>query len=315
MSKVKKFVIFSPPYNEKWGGVVVLHKLCHLLNELGHDAKIYPHYEQFVMDKVNFFHTLKLFFKVELKYLIKKLIKGFETNPHLNTPVIKPSKDYQVDDDCVVIYSEIVLGNPLNAKNVVRWLLHQPGFHYGQIMYNPGELLFKFNSAINDFEFPGSKTSTQELKVIHYPLEHYNLNEVPVEKKGIAYCIRKGKHKKLVHNPTNATLIDNLPHKEVAKILKKSKQFISYDTYTAYSIFAVLCGCESIVIPDEGTSEIEWYPKETDRYGLAYGFDNIEKAKLTAHLVKEHIIQEEKSSLMNVKKSVDEINQFFFDKN
>jgi len=311
---MQKFIIFAPPYNEKWGGIVVLHKLCHLLNELGHDAKIYPHYEQFVFDKNNFFQTLKLFCKVELKNVIKNLITDFKTNPHLNTPVIKPSKNFNIKDNTVAIYSEIVLGNPLNAKNVVRWLLHQPGFHYGQVMYNSGELLFKFNSAINDFSYPGSKTSTQELKVIHYPLEHYNLEELPADKKGVAYCIRKGKHKKIVHDLSSSTLIDNLSHKEVAKVFKKSKQFISYDTYTAYSIFAVLCGCESIVIPDKGTSETEWYPKEMDRYGIAYGFENIEKANATAHLVKQHITNEEQKSLTNVEHAVLEVNDYFFNK-
>lgn len=307
---MQKFIIFSPPYNEKSGGIVVLHKLCHLLNELGHDARLYPHNEQFIIDKNNFFKTLIVF----LKFEIKALFKGYKTNSSLNTPIMNPQKKPKISDDTIVIYSELVLGNPLKAKNVVRWLLHQPGFHTGKVMYNPGELLFKFNSAIDDFNYPGSKTSTQELKVIHYPLEHYNLEELPAKKKGVAYCIRKGKHKKLVHDLSSSTLIDNLSHKEVAKVFKKSKQFISYDTYTAYSIFAVLCGCESIVIPDKNTSETEWYPKETDRYGIAYGFKNIEKANSTAHLVKQHITNEEQKSLTNVEHAVVEINDYFFNK-
>lgn len=308
---MQKFIIFSPSYNEKSGGIVVLHKLCHLLNELGHDAKLFPHREQFVIDKTNFFKIFKVFFKFE----IKSLFRGYKTNSSLNTPVITRKQLPIIDDETVVVYSELVLGNPLNAKNVVRWLLHQPGFHTGQVMYNPGELLFKFNSAIDDFEYPGSRTSVCELKVIHYPLEHYNLKHIPDKKEGIAYCIRKGKNKPIVHDLSNSTLVDDLSHKDVANVFKKSKTFISYDTYTAYSIFAVLCGCESVVIPDENVTEEEWYPKETDRYGIAYGFDNITKSKLTAHLVKEHITIEEQKSLINVKNCVREINQFFFDKN
>jgi len=305
---MQKFIIFSPSYNEKSGGIVVLHKLCHILNELGHDAKLLPHREQFVIDKTNFFKTFEIFFKFE----IKSLFNGYKTNTSLNTPVVTSKQFPVIDDDTIVIYSELVLGNPLNAKNVVRWLLHQPGFHTGQVMYNPGELLFKFNSAIDDFHYPGSKTSKVELKVIHYPLEHYNLENTSSNRQGNAHCIRKGKDKKIIHDLNNSILVDHLSHAEVAKVFKRSEQFISYDTYTAYSIFAVLCGCESIVVPNDGESEEQWYPNETDRYGLAYGFNNIERAKLTAHLVKEHIEKEEKKSLTNVKSCVREINQFFF---
>lgn len=305
---MQKFIIFSPSYNEKSGGIVVLHKLCHLLNQLGYDAKLYPHNEQFVIDKHNFFKKLKVFFKFELKLLFK----GYKTNSSLNTPVITNKKLAVIEDDTVVVYSELVLGNPLNAKNVVRWLLHQPGFHTGQVMYNPGELLFKFNSAINDFHYPGSKTSEIELKVIHYPLEHYNLENTNSSRQGSAYCIRKGKNKKIIHDLKNSILVDHLSHAEVAKVFKKSKQFISYDTYTAYSIFAVLCGCESIVVPNDGESEEQWYPNETDRYGIAYGFENIEKANTTVHLVKQHIIKEEQKSSNNVERSVIEINKYFF---
>lgn len=307
---MKKFIIFTPSYNERSGGIVVLHKLCHLLNELGYDAKIYPYYERFTFDKTNLFKALWQHSKIELK----NLFTGFKVNAKFNTPVIKPRSNFNVDRDTVVIYPEIVLGNPLNAKNVVRWLLHQPGFHTGEVMYSPGELLFKFNSAIDDFEYPGSKTSTHELKVIHYPLEHYNLENVADNRQGITYCLRKGKDKPKVRDHSNDTLIDHLSHKEVAKAFKSSKQFISYDTYTAYSIFAVLCGCESIVIPDEGVNENEWYPNDTDRYGISYGLSNVDSAKETAHLVLEHIKNEELKSIANVKTCLRDIEQFFFEK-
>jgi hypothetical protein len=305
---MQKFIIFSPAYNEKSGGIVVLHKLCHILNELGHEAKIFPHREQFIIDKSIFFKVFKTF----LRFEVRSLLTSFKTNDKLNTPVITSKELPVIDDYTVVIYSELVLGNPLKAKNVVRWLLHQPGFHTGQVMYNPGELLFKFNSAIDEFNYPGSKTSKVELKVIHYPIEHYNLENIDLPRKGSSYCLRKGKNKKIVHNLKDSVLIDKLSHSEVAIALKKSKQFISYDTYTAYSIFAVLCGCDSIVVPNEGESEEQWYPNETDRYGIAYGFDNIEKARITAHLVKEHIIKEEKKSFRNVECAVIEINKYFF---
>jgi len=307
LSEIKRFIIFAPSYNEKSGGIVVLHKLCHLLNELGYQAYLYPHREQFVFDKSNFVKIMMLFIKFELK----SLLNGFKVNRSFNTPVITDKKKIIADDDCIVFYSELVLGNPLNAKNVVRWLLHQPGFHTGQVMYNANELLFKFNSAIKDFNYPGSMTADQELKVIHYPLEHYNKDGANNERSGIAYCLRKGKNKPIVHDLKNSILIDELSHEEVAKVFKRVKTFISYDTYTAYSLFAVLCGCQSVVIPDAGVSEQEWYPNPQDRSGIAYGLEQIENADKTKYLVEAYVKSEEAKSTMNVESAVRELKKFF----
>jgi len=308
----KKYIIFAPSYLETSGGIVVLHKLCSILNDLGYESYLYPNFETYELNKTNPIRTV-------LRYIKSRLLSTFSTyttNPTFNTPVYKPNHN-NFDDDFIVIYAEIVFGNPLNAKNVVRWFLHQPGYHSGKIYYGKNELYFKFNSAIDDFIFPGSVTSKQELKVIHYPLEHYNTNKLPSTREGTAYCLRKGKDKKIQHDLSNSVLIDGKTnsegksHKEVSEIFKGVDTFISYDVYTAYSIFAVLCGCNSIVIPDDGVSKEEWYPNETDRYGLAYGFDEIASAKLTAPLVLEHIMEEERKSIDNVKKFVEETEIYF----
>ena len=42
---------------------------------------------------------------------------------------------------------------------------------------------------------------------------------------------------------------------------------------------AALCGCQSVVIPSEDLSSEEFY--NVQKYGVAYGFENIDFAKLT----------------------------------
>lgn len=309
---MKKFLIFSSGYNEFSGGVIVLHKLCHLLNSLGYESYLYPLFQNYETNKNNFFEVSV---KLWGHYVINKL-KRYRINSAFNTPIFKAKMPYSWDE-WVVVYPERVFGNPLGAKNIVRWFLHQPGFHSNKIYYGKGELYFDFSNFGKKFFFPGSKLSKNKLYVSHFPLEIYNLKQALVsnQRSGTAYSLRKGKHKKIIHDLNNSILIDGKSHEEIADIFKKVGTFISYDAYTAYSVFAVLCGAKSIVVPDEGVSIDEWYPNIKDRAGIAYGFDDAElkRANETSGQVLENILKEERHAKNNVKKFVEEVSDYFND--
>lgn len=304
-----KVLVYAPGYDSKNGGVVVLHRLVHLINtETNHQAFLVPESYDLVQRSKGFVLSLGQ----RIKHL--KKVQRYTTKDSWETPVIaNPSK--QDIEQSIVIYPEIIKGNPLFAPRVIRWLLHQPGHFSGEIGYGQNELIFKFNSAIKDFTVQGSKTSNNELKVIYYPIDLYNLDGALAENERTLTChaIRKGKHKPTIH-PEDSILIDSLSHEEVAKLFKQAKRFICYDDYTAYSIFATLCGCTSIVVPDSGVVIEQWYPKKSDRYGIAYGFDDeqLEWCKQTSHLVKEHIDREHLRSVDCVKVCLSEAEDYFF---
>jgi hypothetical protein len=286
----RKFLIVSPGYDENVGGHVVLHKLCDLLNERGVPAYILSYRDNYLVNSGEFFSSI---FSV-IKNYVKLKVTPYKVNPVFNAPVLsEPPPD--IDDAAwVVVYSEMINGNPIGGRNIVRWLLHQPGFHTGNICYGPGELHVKYNSAIADFHFPGSALSRDYLKIIHYPSDLYNQRGTSTNRHGVAYCLRKGKGKEIVHELGSSILIDCKSHEEIAKIFKTVDTFISYDSLTAYSRFAALCGCTSIVVPDYGVSVDDWYPNIEDRYGIAYGFGDeaIRWAKETRHLVESQIERE-----------------------
>ena len=77
------------------------------------------------------------------------------------------------------------------------------------------------------------------------------------------------------------SLFDGLNHEEKARIFNERKYFISYDLYTLYNLYALICGAIPVVVPDENVSKEEWLANEADRYGIAYGFDDIDRAVAT----------------------------------
>ena len=51
---------------------------------------------------------------------------------------------------------------------------------------------------------------------------------------------------------------------------------ISYDTQTSYSKIAAICGCISIVVPEEGKSRRDYISTNEKCYGVAYGYSKEE---------------------------------------
>jgi hypothetical protein len=303
-----KFLIYAPPFQTDDGGAIVLHRLCALLNDLGYEAYLARLFVGSPIYPQNFLRPLVSL----VKYFLLSHFTKLQTNPEWSTPVLS-SPSHPLGRDWIVVYPEIVFGNPLQAECVVRWFLHRPGFHMGQFFFGCGEYHVDFNAFAKDFSYPGSRMAKAALNVLAFPFEYYNLDGAlpPKLRNGTAYCIRKGKGKPFLHDVSNSVLIDGKSHAEVAAIFKRVNRFISYDPHTAYSWFAVLCGAESVVVPDSGVPKHGWYPDPADRYGVAYGFDDLDWAKQTAPEVLARLKAKEAQSIESVKRFAEDALQFF----
>jgi len=308
--KFKKFVIFAPSYAPDSGGIGVLHRLCHLLNENGYEASLYPSFKTTIIHKEDWLSPLLSCLASAFKY---KYLRPFKTKAGLNTPIFKGNRR-AIGEDCVAVYSEGVAGNPLDAQHVVRWLLHKPGYNYGLTCFGNSELIFSFNESYSmGFSLPLSKMAKTILSLPFENLSYYtSVDALPMQQRsGVAYCLRKGRDKPLIHDASQAILIDGLSHQEIAEIFRRVKTFISYDSKTAYSIFAAVCGADSIVVPDPGVSLDDWEPQFIKRYGLSYGFENIEWARETRPLLMNQIQKDMDETVDKVHAFVGEVNSYF----
>jgi hypothetical protein len=307
--KYKKFIIFAGSYSDDSGGTVVLHQLCHLLNIYGYEAFLFPAFKTTIVHQEKWFKPILSILYASFK---AKFLRLFKTLQELKTPIFNKSIN-NIDEEYVVIYAEGVTGNPLNAKNVVRWLLHKPGYNYKGVFFVNSELIFPYNpDYLIGFSLPFCKISNLRLYIPLSNLIFYTkFPGLPVEKRfGVAYCIRKGSGKALVHHDKDAILIDGLSHSATAEVFRRVKTFISYDSRTAYSVFASLCGADSIVIPDAGVSIDEWIPKEL-RYGLSYGFENIDWARSTRPNLMNMIQNDIRNTEKTIHSFVQEVNEYF----
>jgi hypothetical protein len=237
-------IMYSPIFNEKCGGIIVMHYFCKLINE-----------------KYNDKFCAKLFMCNNLKY----------KNPFCNYF----ARIDEINDNSLVIYPEIVIGNPLNAKNVVRWILLELGIemtldHYKN--WSESDLIYHWENIDKQLSCP-----------------FYNnifTNKNLENRNKTCFLIKKGSliHKNINYiHPQDSICIDDLSLEEKANIFNNCKFFYTYDPNSAYIIFAAACGCIPIIYELEGVNEEDYFKSKIFNFenkiynkGIVYG-NNVEK--------------------------------------
>lgn len=257
------FVIFALPFQFNIGGVVALYNLARIIDECGFSCKIFDE------KRLNLPNSI------------------FE----------KYATESDVNDSTVVVYPEIVFGNPLKAKYVVRWLLCELGIHCPADIYTTWEK--------DDFIYHYSTYNTQKnVKDYNIICPLYTspaLKNYGKSRDGYCHIIRKGHkfHKPLtyIHPSDSLFLDDNLSQEILIEIFNRKEYLISYDPYSYVCVMAALCGCIPIIVPMTGTTKEQWLKSlstsvileqygEYELKGIAYGIEEIEYARNTLEGVK-----------------------------
>lgn len=261
-----RFVVYTPLYREDSGGIIVLHKLASLLSDMGHDVTIWPRQKPVIFE----LRSIRGW-KKAISWTKWKLYNLLGVTD-IKSPYRLCVANHEDIRNSVVLYPEIIAGNPLRSQRVVRWLLNKPGAINGTVDFGANELFFFYQEKFNDWSLNPDKNN--RLTVTELMNDTYvKTNSGP--RYGQCYMVRKGKNRLLHYHDEKALKVDGISHKELAKIFNQYKYFICYDPYTMYCRYAAMCGCIPVVVPEGGVTKEEWRPEIYNRYGIAYGWDDV----------------------------------------
>lgn len=208
------YYICALDYIQQSAGIRVLHYLCHALNEIGMEAYV--------------------------------TCEG--TASHLRTPTLDGTtlqRHHASGRKPIVVYPEIISGDPLSAGGVVaRWLLNRPGLIGGDTSFHPDELIFTYDPI-----YVPAGMKAERLNIPACDLAIFNNDNNPHDAARDLVCFYA--HKYLVHGgqltshaqgAVSLCKDQNLSHAEIAAILKRAKVLYVYEP-TAMLAEALLCGC------------------------------------------------------------------------
>lgn len=206
------YFVWGPPWTHESSGVRTLHLLVHALNSVGQRAYLVP---------VN---------------------TVYYTNPALDTPVLNDEHAayYTLHGiDPIVVYPDIVAGNPFNGKKVVRYLLAPRGAYGGDKEFSVTDKVYGYTKALAEDVLC---IPTFDQRIFHSP---------PYETKREGACYYAHKYDKIHGNALlpitdGATRLVGEPEK-LADILRKSSVCYVYE-HSEIIINAALCGCPVVLV-------------------------------------------------------------------
>jgi hypothetical protein len=265
------FVIWAPEiYTPYGGGCIALHKLCHNINTLGEKCYIWTD----------------------------------STNPDWIEYMVTMDEAIELckDGKGIAIYPEVCAGNPFNSDKVMRWILYYVRESNQNGIFGANDLIYKF-APIYTLRY--QQTVHGELRALELFLNIFY--DKGLQRSGTCYIVKKGRGAREVH-PRESVCLDDFKQKGgneyLAHHFQTRETFYTYDNATWFSIFAALCGCKSIVIPDGKHTPEEWYAKfPYFKYGIAYGETEkeLKHAADTLPLLKQNLLNLEAQTIVQTK--------------
>lgn len=295
-----KFIIFSKLDTRESGGLKALYGLASTLRGLGEDAYIAP-------------WDLSIPPLIESKLLINGI------------PAAAPNSiDLEQD---IIIYPEIIAGNPLGARNIVRWILCTPGKIGADTSSSWGEQDLRMYWS--DFTSTSHQMLGQDEIMFTLELEERWLGGEPREARHDAYFLTRKAHH--FHPSVQRLHPEDAIHLDaVCKVTddylaryKKGRLLVCYDPYSFHATLSALAGCLAVVYPLPGVSRGDWvrqgpgynqlptFNSSPFMPGIAYGPEEVPLARQTSHLLWPVLQQLSAAGTQSVQRFIDRAKAHF----
>jgi hypothetical protein len=253
-TKINPYYIVSPPYTHQSAGIKVLHLLCHYLNIKGYPA--------FICD---YFSNRSSKSYINLDFI----------TPLLTSDIVNDHKE--CNKNPIVVYPEIISGNPLNADCVVRYLLNYPGLIGGEKdeKYGNCDLIFSYSELIKE------SLVKFESEIMFMPVcdtnVFYEKSNRKIRRQGSCFYANKyqshhsGKLFDVTNNSIEITrgLPTSQTPEQIAELFNNSEVFYSYED-TSLATEAILCGCPVIFLKNKFFTNNALASHELGSEGVGY---------------------------------------------
>ncbi|MBB5506700.1 glycosyltransferase [Paraburkholderia atlantica] len=271
------YYVYAPDFTLASGGIRAMHYLCHALNLAGEEAYV-------TTDKVS---------------------------PGLRTPTLtlKEVERHRAENrEPIIVYPEVVSGNPANARHVVRYLLNVPGFlHQKGYTWGADDLIYAHGSCVVP---AGMEADLLQLPLINTSI--YNRDGVDdTERSGSLvfinrYLGRGGQLSPITEGCTEISfrVVRRTPE-QLAALYRSAEFLYTYEPSTA-CFEAMLCGCPVVYLPNNVMLDMPPPSYLTD-VGSAWGNspEQIEHARRTIDRVPEVYEQVNQSFLRELEAFID----------
>lgn len=269
-SKRHPYYIVTPKYERISAGIKALHILCNALNRAGERA-----------------------------YIITRPYSSPDRaiNAELLTPLLTRGiiqHDYEAGLTPIMIYPEVMSGNPYGAPCVVRYVLNYPGLLGGDATYSEDEFCVTYTK-----ELASAVPNTHMTLFIPASDPHLFKPEPRMSRSGS--CFYAGKYQEVHRGELfdvtrdsieihRQPLLSQTPE-EISELFRRSEVFYTYEN-TALVIEALLCECPVVFLPNPYlTNAIAVHELGWD--GIAWDTDEVEidRAKVTVKQGRENYLR------------------------
>ena len=249
------YYIHAPDYRRSSSGIRVLHMLCDALIRSGYEAYI----------------------------TARALCPDFMT-PRLTDDVIDGHRSQGLEP--IVVYPEIVDGNPLQGGVVVRYILNRPGFIEGEGRFAEDDILYAYSRDLVQNNMPGDRV----MLLPPFDRRVFCLPDNPGKRIPGKVCYYQGRRGELSVDlsllpPDAVEITPEWPASwaDLADLFQQCETFYCCGS-SALATEAGLCGCLTVVIVENDAPRIGI--TETQSPGAAWGTspEELDRARQTLPL-------------------------------